>query len=79
MNTHQFFDPNNQDYQIQVIAPTHTYGIVNSLESRYDFEVTFDEYDPEGLWEYNIIIKGEIVETFNHLEEVEEYLMTIEK
>ena len=53
-----FLDPSNDDYQIQVIAPTHTYGVMHSIDSSYDFDIQFDEYDPEGLWEFNIIING---------------------
>lgn len=73
-----FLDPSNDDYQIQVIAPTHTYGVMHSIDSSYDFDIQFDEYDPEGLWEFNIIINGKIVKTFNHIDDVKQYLQKTE-
>ena len=78
MDIQMFLDPSNDDYQIQVIAPTHTYGVMHSIDSSYDFDIQFDEYDPEGLWEFNIIINGKIVKTFNHIDDVKQYLQKTE-
>lgn len=78
MDIQMFLDPSNDDYQIQVIAPTHTYGVMHSFDSSYDFDIQFDEYDPEGLWEFNIIINGKIVKTFNHIDDVKKYLQKTE-
>ena len=78
MDIQMFLDPSNDDYQIQVIAPTHTYGVMHSFDSSYDFDIQFDEYDPEGLWEFNIIINGKIVKTFNHIDDVKQYLQKTE-
>lgn len=74
MSIQKFLDPDNKNYQIQVIAPTHTYGMMNSLESKYDFEIDYDEYDSEGLWVFNVIVNNEVIATFNDLEDVREYL-----
>ena len=74
MDSNKFLDPDNKDYQIRDTAPTHTYGIMKSLDSKFDFDIYDDEYDTEGLWEYNIVVKDEIIATFNQLEEVKEYL-----
>ena len=30
MDINKFLDPDNKEYQILVITPTHTYGILNS-------------------------------------------------
>lgn len=30
MDIQMFLDPSNDSYQIQVIAPTHTYGVMHS-------------------------------------------------
>ena len=78
MDIQMFLDPSNDNYQIQVIAPTHTYGVMHSFDSSYDFDIQFDEYDPEGLWEFNIIINGKTVKTFNHIDYVKKYLQKTE-
>lgn len=74
MDSNKFLDPDNKDYQIQVIAPTHTYGNMNSLDSKFDFDIYDDEYDTEGLWEYNVVINGETLATFFDLEDVKDYI-----
>lgn len=74
MSIQKFLDPDNKNYQIQVIAPTHTYGMMKSLDSKYDFEIDYDEYDPEGLWAFNVIVNNEVIAAFNNLEDVREYL-----
>ena len=78
MDIQMFLDPSNDSYQIQVIAPTQTYGVMHSFDSSYDFDIQFDEYDPVGLWEFNIIINGKIVKTFNHIDDVKQYLQKTE-
>ena len=75
MDINKFLDPDNKDYQIQVIAHTHTYGNMKSLDSKFDFDIYDDEYDTEGLWEYNIVVKDETIATFNQLEDVNEYII----
>ena len=74
MDSSKFLDLDNKDYKIQVVAPTYTYGTMKSLDSKFDFDIYDDEYDTEELWEYNIVVKDEIIATFNQLEEVQEYL-----
>ena len=75
MDMTEFLNQNNPNYQIKVIAPTHTYGVMNSLDSKYDFDINFDEYNPEGTWEYNIEVNGQTIATFFHLEDVKNYLV----
>ena len=48
MNLEFFSNPECEDYQVKVIAPTHTYGTVTDFNSEYTFEVEYDEYDMSG-------------------------------
>ena len=48
MNLEFFSNPEYEDYQVKVIAPTHTYGTVTDFNSEYTFEVEYDEYDMSG-------------------------------
>lgn len=57
MDSNKFLDSDNTDYQIEVVPPTHTYGIMKSLDSKFDFYIYDDEYDTEGHWEYNVVLK----------------------
>lgn len=74
MTLEDFLGPDNEKYKIQVIAPTFTYGTMYSLDSKYDFEIDFDEYDTVSDWEFNIVINGKIVETFATIEEVKRFI-----
>lgn len=74
MNINDFLDASNKKYQIQVIAPTHTYGTMYSLDSKFDFEIDYDEYDTSDKWEFNIIVEGKTIATLNTTEEVKDYI-----
>lgn len=69
-----FLDKNNKKYQIQVIAPTTTYGTMCSFDSQFDFDIVFDEYDKVAEWEFNVVINGEIVASFSSIEETREHI-----
>lgn len=78
MKLESFLNPENNKYQIQVIAPTFTYGTMYSLDSKYDFEINFDEYDTSSDWEFNVLIEGEIIATFNTLREIRNYIIELD-
>lgn len=74
MNLVEFLNPNNKKYQLKVIVPTHTYGTVYNLDSKYNFEVNFDEYDKNSDWEYYIEIDGEFITSFESIEDAQEFI-----
>lgn len=67
MDITKFLDKSNQKYQLKVIAPTHTYGTVYGLDSKYDFEVEYDEYDTISDWEYAVVVDRNILATFHNV------------
>ncbi len=75
MNLDLFLDPEHENYQVEVIAPTHTYGTVYSFDSRYAFEVDSDEYDTIGEWEYLVVVNGETIASFNTLDETRRFIV----
>lgn len=50
---------------------------MNSLDSKFDFEIYDNDYDSEELWEYHVVVNDEIIATFNPLEKVKECLRVI--
>lgn len=45
-----------------------------SLDSKFDFEIDYDEYDTSDKWEFNIIVEGKTIATLNTTEEVKDYI-----
>lgn len=78
MDIEKFLDYKNKKYQIKVIAPTHTYGTIYSLDSKYDFEIDYDEYDTEAEWEYIIEIDGSVIATFDNIENTKQFIASLD-
>lgn len=74
MNLELFSNPEYEDYQVKVIAPTHTYGTVTDFDSDYAFEVDYDEYDLSGKWEYRVVVKDETLATFDNIEDAVSFI-----
>jgi hypothetical protein len=74
MKLEKFLDSENKKYQLKVIAPTHTYGTVYGTNSKYDFEINFEEYDTHAEWEYFVEVNGEILSSFNNLHDACSYI-----
>lgn len=74
MNLEFFSNPEYKDYQVKVIAPTHTYGTVTDFNSAYAFEVDYDEYDLSGNWEYMVVVKDETLASFDNMEDVVDFI-----
>ncbi len=74
MNLELFTNPEYEEYQVKVIAPTHTYGTVTGFSSNYEFSVDYDEYDMSGKWEYLVVVDNETIANFNNLEDTIEFI-----